>query len=42
MNEEFFTELSAWLTEAGLASTPETAIVGVSHPQELFTLNPMA
>jgi len=27
MNEEFFTELSAWLTEAGLASTPETAIV---------------
>ena len=27
MNEEFFTELSAWLTDAGLASTPETAIV---------------
>jgi adenylate cyclase len=27
MNEEFFTELSAWLTEAGLAGTPETAIV---------------
>src|SRR5262249_44663928 len=27
MNEAFFAELSAWLTEAGLASTPETAIV---------------
>ena len=27
MNEEFFTELSAWLTEAGLAGTPETVIV---------------
>jgi len=27
MNDEFFTELSAWLTEAGLAGTPETAIV---------------
>ena len=27
MNEAFFTELSAWLTEAGLASTPETTIV---------------
>ena len=27
MNEEFFTELSAWLTEAGLAGTSETAIV---------------
>jgi hypothetical protein len=27
MNEEFFTELSAWLTEAGLASIPETVIV---------------
>src|SRR5215468_2757598 len=27
MNEGFFAELSAWLTEAGLASTPETAIV---------------
>ena len=27
MNEVFFAELSAWLTEAGLAGTPETAIV---------------
>jgi hypothetical protein len=27
MNEEFFTELSAWLTEAGLAGTPDTVIV---------------
>ena len=27
MNEAFFAELSAWLTEAGLAGTPETAIV---------------
>src|ERR1700756_5916580 len=27
MNEEFFTELSAWLREAGLAGTPETVIV---------------
>src|ERR1700734_2253918 len=27
MNEEFFTESSAWLTEAGLAGTPETVIV---------------
>jgi adenylate cyclase len=27
MNEEFFSELSAWLTDAGLAGTPETAIV---------------
>jgi adenylate cyclase len=27
MNEEFFTELSAWLTEAGLAGTPETTVV---------------
>jgi adenylate cyclase len=27
MNEAFFAELSAWLTQAGLADTPETAIV---------------
>src|ERR1700756_297862 len=27
MNEAFFAELSAWLTQAGLAGTPETAIV---------------
>jgi adenylate cyclase len=27
MNEEFFTELSAWLTEAGLAGTPETTVM---------------
>jgi adenylate cyclase len=27
MNKAFFTELSAWLTEAGLAGTPETDIV---------------
>jgi adenylate cyclase len=27
MNEAFFTELSAWLTQAGLAGTPETDIV---------------
>src|SRR5215472_2212962 len=27
MNEAFFAEQSAWLTEAGLAGTPETAIV---------------
>jgi adenylate cyclase len=27
MNESFFTELSAWLTHAGLAGTPETDIV---------------
>src|SRR5262249_7668420 len=27
MNEAFFTELSTWLTQAGLAGTPETAIV---------------
>jgi hypothetical protein len=27
MNEEFLRELSAWLTEAGLASTPETTVV---------------
>src|SRR5215469_12419549 len=27
MNEVFFSELSAWLTEAGLAGNPETAIV---------------
>src|SRR5689334_13440398 len=27
MNEALFAELSAWLTEAGLAGTPETAIV---------------
>ena len=27
MNETFFTELSAWLTQAGLAGTPETDIV---------------
>ena len=27
MNEEFFRELSAWLTKAGLAGTPETVIV---------------
>src|ERR1700719_3098062 len=27
MNEAFFTEMSAWLTQAGLAGTSETAIV---------------
>jgi adenylate cyclase len=27
MNEAFFAELSAWLTQAGLAGSPETAIV---------------
>src|SRR5215471_20939552 len=27
MNEAFFTELSSWLTHAGLAGTPETDIV---------------
>jgi adenylate cyclase len=27
MNEAFFTEMSAWLTQAGLAGTPETDIV---------------
>jgi adenylate cyclase len=27
MNEAFFAQLSAWLTQAGLADTPETAIV---------------
>src|SRR5215831_5271850 len=27
MNEAFFAELSAWLTEAGLAGTSDTAIV---------------
>src|SRR5262245_36524960 len=27
MNEAFFGELSAWLTQAGLAGTPETDIV---------------
>src|SRR5229473_7955342 len=27
MNEAFFAELSAWLTQAGLAGTPETEIV---------------
>src|SRR6201997_3969562 len=27
MNEAFFAQLSAWLTQAGLAGTPETAIV---------------
>ena len=27
MNAAFFAELSAWLTQAGLAGTPETAIV---------------
>jgi hypothetical protein len=27
MNEAFFTELSNWLTHAGLAGTPETDIV---------------
>jgi adenylate cyclase len=29
MNENFFTELSTWLTRAGLAGTPETDIVSV-------------
>lgn len=29
MNEGVFTELSAWLTEAGLADTPETEILSV-------------
>ncbi len=29
MNEAFFAELSAWLTQAGLAGTPETEIVSV-------------
>ena len=27
MNEAFFTDLSTWLTQAGLAGTPETDIV---------------
>src|SRR5262249_58572561 len=27
MNEAFFAELSAWLTQAGIAGTPETEIV---------------
>jgi adenylate cyclase len=27
MNEAFFAELSAWLTQAGLTGTPETDIV---------------
>jgi hypothetical protein len=27
MNQDFFKELSTWLTEAGLASAPETSIV---------------
>ena len=27
MNEAFFTEMSAWLTQAGLAGTPEIDIV---------------
>jgi hypothetical protein len=27
MNEAFFAELSAWLTQSGLAGTPETAVV---------------
>src|SRR5262245_49088791 len=29
MSEKFFSELSAWLTQAGLAGTPETEIVTV-------------
>ena len=29
MNEKLFTELSGWLTQAGLAGTPETEIVSV-------------
>ena len=29
MNEGFFAELSAWLTQAGLAGTPETEIISV-------------
>ncbi len=29
MNENLFTELSTWLTQAGLAGTPETDIVSV-------------
>ena len=29
MNENLFTELSAWITHAGLAGTPETDIVSV-------------
>jgi adenylate cyclase len=29
MNDAFFTELSAWLTQAGLAGTPETEIISV-------------
>src|SRR5438105_1010211 len=29
MNDAFFIELSAWLTHAGLAGTPETEIVSV-------------
>ena len=66
MNEKLLSELSAWLTQAGLAGTAETDIFsgfcdrfvaagiplgrahlfidtqccGVSHPQELFTLDP--
>jgi adenylate cyclase len=27
MNQDFFKELSTWLTEAGLAGAPETSIV---------------
>jgi hypothetical protein len=27
MNEAFFTELSAWLTQAGLAGTSETDVL---------------
>ena len=30
MNENFFNELSAWMTQAGLAGTPETDIVSGS------------
>jgi hypothetical protein len=29
MNEVFFADLSAWLTRAGLAGTPETEVVSV-------------